>query len=268
MIAFLFGLATALTPAPGAVVTTAQVPVTQEEPGAIDKSPGRAEYTAILAEFEAAQQKFFEAYDAAKTDADKQKAAALNPDAKAYQKRLRALAAEHPQTDVAFDCFLWIAQTSGESSVVDDLLSTFLADFDESPRLGDVCMVLQYSAATRADGFLETLLKDSPHDAVKGMAAFALATRLAQKSEGAGADAEPARKRAIELFELVLDDYPGIKSPQGLLGALAKPYLFELENLAIGMECPDIEGKDADGVTFKLSDYRGKVVFIDFWGYW
>ena len=34
------------------------------------------------------------------------------------------------------------------------------------------------------------------------------------------------------------------------------------------MVAPDIEAPDLDGVTFKLSDYRGKVVVIDFWGDW
>lgn len=28
---------------------------------------------------------------------------------------------------------------------------------------------------------------------------------------------------------------------------------------------PDIEGTDADGKPFKLSDYRGKVVLLKFW---
>ena len=40
------------------------------------------------------------------------------------------------------------------------------------------------------------------------------------------------------------------------------------EHLAIGQEAPDIEGQDVDGVAFKLSDYRGKVVVLDFWGHW
>ena len=31
---------------------------------------------------------------------------------------------------------------------------------------------------------------------------------------------------------------------------------------------PDINGQDVDGRKFKLSDYRGKVVLIDFWGDW
>ena len=31
---------------------------------------------------------------------------------------------------------------------------------------------------------------------------------------------------------------------------------------------PEIAGEDLAGVAFKLSDYRGKVVLLDFWGYW
>jgi hypothetical protein len=38
--------------------------------------------------------------------------------------------------------------------------------------------------------------------------------------------------------------------------------------LALGMQAPDFEAKDADAVAFKLGDYRGKVVVLDFWGYW
>lgn len=37
---------------------------------------------------------------------------------------------------------------------------------------------------------------------------------------------------------------------------------------AVGMMAPDISGPDIDGVDFKLSDYRGKVVMVDFWGDW
>jgi cytochrome oxidase Cu insertion factor (SCO1/SenC/PrrC family) len=40
------------------------------------------------------------------------------------------------------------------------------------------------------------------------------------------------------------------------------------DGLAVGQFAPDIEGEDLDGVPFKLSDYRGKVVVLDFWGTW
>ena len=47
----------------------------------------------------------------------------------------------------------------------------------------------------------------------------------------------------------------------------AKAELFEIRNLSVGKKAPDIEGEDQDGRRFKLSDYRGKVVLLDFWSY-
>lgn len=37
---------------------------------------------------------------------------------------------------------------------------------------------------------------------------------------------------------------------------------------AVGDAVPEITGPDTDGQVFNLSDYRGKVVMIDFWGDW
>lgn len=36
----------------------------------------------------------------------------------------------------------------------------------------------------------------------------------------------------------------------------------------VGQMAREIAGEDVDGVKFKLSDYRGKVVLLDFWGHW
>lgn len=52
------------------------------------------------------------------------------------------------------------------------------------------------------------------------------------------------------------------------LGSAAESELEELRNLAIGCVAPEIEGRDADGTSFKLSDYRGKVVLLTFSGNW
>lgn len=38
--------------------------------------------------------------------------------------------------------------------------------------------------------------------------------------------------------------------------------------LATRQQAPEIEGEDIDGRRFKLSDFRGKVVVLDFWGHW
>jgi hypothetical protein len=38
--------------------------------------------------------------------------------------------------------------------------------------------------------------------------------------------------------------------------------------IQVGNRAPEIEGEDIQGAKFKLSDYRGKVVMLDFWGNW
>ncbi len=38
--------------------------------------------------------------------------------------------------------------------------------------------------------------------------------------------------------------------------------------LCAGTVAPEIDGEDIDGASFKLSDYRGKVVLLSFWGHW
>jgi peroxiredoxin len=85
----------------------------------------------------------------------------------------------------------------------------------------------------------------------------------------AARDVGAMRKDAERLLQEVVDDYYLLDDPRkGYLGAVAEPQLFELQRLQIGMVAPEIEGTDLEGVTFKLSDYRGKVVVLDFWGYW
>jgi hypothetical protein len=39
-------------------------------------------------------------------------------------------------------------------------------------------------------------------------------------------------------------------------------------NQAVGKPAPPTRGTDADGAALALSDYRGKVVMLDFWGDW
>ncbi len=36
----------------------------------------------------------------------------------------------------------------------------------------------------------------------------------------------------------------------------------------VGKQAPEVVGTDEDGKPFKLSDYRGKVVLLDFWAEW
>jgi peroxiredoxin len=82
-------------------------------------------------------------------------------------------------------------------------------------------------------------------------------------------DRAALKQEAEALLQRVVDDYYFIDyAPTGYLGASADQQLFELRNLQLGMVAPEIEGVDEDGVPFALSDYRGKVVALDFWGFW
>jgi thiol-disulfide isomerase/thioredoxin len=52
------------------------------------------------------------------------------------------------------------------------------------------------------------------------------------------------------------------------LGQVAEARLDEIFNLAEGKPAPEIDGLDMNGKPLKLSDYRGKVVMLVFWGSW
>ena len=62
------------------------------------------------------------------------------------------------------------------------------------------------------------------------------------------------------------------ETPAGILGPGAGPGNFgaltESSGPKVGEPAPEIVGEDIDGKPFKLSDYRGKVVVLDFWGNW
>ena len=75
-------------------------------------------------------------------------------------------------------------------------------------------------------------------------------------------------KEIESLFEKVEKEFADINSGRGTLGKLAASELNEIRNLGVGKASPDITGEDLDGKAFKLSDYKGKVVVVDFWGDW
>jgi hypothetical protein len=55
-------------------------------------------------------------------------------------------------------------------------------------------------------------------------------------------------------------------------GSMDKPAKASTQSAKLGIRvgqlAPDIQGQDLDGVEFKLSDFRGKIVVLAFWGHW
>jgi hypothetical protein len=171
------------------------------------------------------------------------------------------------------------------------------------PRIGPLCRALRYDDFDPAAvGILRTVLAKNPSKAAQAQAAFTLATMLDrragwaesfsskftreqiasfEKAYGKEAVADlkrenPAalRKEYEQLLERVLadKDYAATVIDRGeakvTLGELADRELFAFRHLQPGKPAPDIAGEDIEGVKFKLSDYRGKVVLLDFWGHW
>ena len=70
------------------------------------------------------------------------------------------------------------------------------------------------------------------------------------------------------LFEETLKNFADVRQGSNTLGGLARNELYEIRVLGIGKPCPEIRGRDLHGKPFKLSDYKGKVVIVEFWGDW
>ncbi|MDP6540327.1 MAG: redoxin domain-containing protein [Planctomycetota bacterium] len=76
-------------------------------------------------------------------------------------------------------------------------------------------------------------------------------------------DDEEEVERALGFYRTLRDEHPDHE-----LARRATGFLFREENLQIGMRCPDFLSQDVDGNPVSLADYRGRVVVIDFWGFW
>jgi len=149
------------------------------------------------------------------------------------------------------------------------LTEKYLADL-KVDRLKNLCRTLSFSGGKGAEVLLRTLLeKDSRRD-IQGVACLSLAQVLKQRADQtANTDAPAAKKvrqESEKLFERAADKYADVKEPfGGTVGTRAKSELFDLRFLSVGQKAPEVEGEDQDGKKFKLSDYKGKVVFLDFW---
>lgn len=129
---------------------------------------------------------------------------------------------------------------------------------------------IQMLAQTESDDKqLKAIAEKVSNPKVKAEAVYALGqqatTKLADltdkpaEMEKAAAAADKLLAEAVELFG---------KAELTARKTAAETELKAFRTIRIGKEAPEIEGKDLDGKEFKLSDYRGKVVLLDFWGHW
>jgi peroxiredoxin len=145
----------------------------------------------------------------------------------------------------------------------------------QSPRLGKLCLFLcegDEADTARTEKFLRAVVARNTTAEVLALGSLALARVLYARAEAEGArpaDREAALRDAEALLSTVVKKYAKVKLPdqetERTAGEEARPILFEIRHLGIGKTVPDLVGDDLDGKALKLSDYRGKVVLLDFW---
>ncbi len=263
--------------------------------------------SALEEEYWQAQTDFYKTVQAAKTDQEKSKLYKEKQPSRLFAGRFLKLAEQnraHP--DAAIKALTWIVVNTNPVGNEDEELvkvhrramDRIVGDYARSDKIDTIIKTMPRCYSPQAETLLRTVLKESPHRTMQAQAAMALAKLLKNRAQWVEfltkskkqpaakeitvpnviakltpADASKMNKEAEQLFELVATKYPNVEyystdSGKVMLGAAAKSALFEIRFLTIGKVAPDIEGEDIDGRKFKLSDYRGKVVVLDFWGHW
>jgi thiol-disulfide isomerase/thioredoxin len=225
-------------------------------------------------------------------DKDKQKEllATNNPVAK-FAPQYMELAKKFKGTKASVDATLFVAgQVTGELKV--EAVDFLLNNYPDKVKLSKVASSLSGDVPhPKMEGWFNLMIEKSEKDAVKASVLMSYARYVGQL---------PTFKRTLEISPTVAERLPAdqvtyITTPrsdeqkkllQTRLETLIEKYgdlkfkgrqtyrdaasseLFELTKLQVGMMAPEIEGEDLDEIPFKLSDYRGKVVMLDFWGHW
>ncbi len=238
----------------------------------------RAEYKAMKAEYDAAMDAYYmasrrvsssPAYQKAREakDADalnKLRGAVVAPNKKAWIEKFQSSANRYSPTAGEAPFLGWLALWSANKKVATKSVKTILdrhADSEDLLELAEYIGVLRRAVGDELHGKVLDMLLASKHPMIKANALYSKGYSLI-----ATRGREPSKEDLSLGNELLAECARLAKGTELALRANAPA--FEKTRLQIGMEVPDIIGQDLDGVPFKLSDYRGKVVVIDFWGDW
>jgi AhpC/TSA family len=152
---------------------------------------------------------------------------------------------------------LSLAQMSPKPGLGDRLVADMIRENRDLPEVAQLAMTLRYESydpkkQAKLKAQLEALSK-SKDTGVQAAVLYAQAEMTKDREA----------KASVPLYRELLAKYPTTPYAKRAKGAI-----FEAENLQVGMVAPEITGPDQEGNTFKLSEYRGKVVVLDFWGFW
>ena len=232
----------------------------------------------MASDFAALEKNFHEELVAAKRDNAK-----ISDANRVYQEKWRKAAEEvqslvksHTDDSAALDGVLLL---TGEMRwTLDDELTKLALRKKDDPRMGKVCFNLMYRGDEPwAESIVEAVAESNPSRDVRAQAVFCRGRQYYEAAFPYGRtvpDAQNASlvKKARDFFGKARksDD---VKTPDGkqTIGNLATHELKRLDNLpnlVVGGIAPEIDAQDLEGTRMKLSDHRGKVVMVVFWGSW
>ncbi len=210
---------------------------------------------------------------AAKSAEEKEAAKAKLPDWAKYAREFKDLAVKAGQTETAalawskaFSCAAQSRSDDTRPTLIEALKALTTDHLDSEQLPGVLNAVPYYMGQADGEAALQRVVDQSKVDANR---ALALSTLAEQWTD----DTDPARiAKGKQALERLGKDWPNLKDPGSrtgeTFGQTSQRKLEHLSKYGIGATAPEIEGEDIAGVKFKLSDYRGKVVLLDFWGNW
>jgi hypothetical protein len=169
----------------------------------------------------------------------------------------------------AADLLGWAAMSNPISPSGQKAVKLLVEKDPDHKSVGQLCVTLGfYGYNPQSVKVLKTILEKSTKDATKAAAAMSLGKALYSHTDSLAdkpAEADQVAAEAEKYFTQVIEEFGKDNAAQK---KEAEKELHCLRTLRIGKEAPQIEGGDLEGTEFKLTDYRGKVVMLDFWGHW
>lgn len=174
---------------------------------------------------------------------------------------LKKLAEAHPEAKAVPDAYAWLISRmrNGDTTNVAKVLETHHL---ENPALAKFALAGAFSKDEEISSLIKKLSETAANPQTKAAASFAISQKYAYSQ-----DEEEIAKR-LALLKTAQADIGDLELRGRKISKLIDSALFEVEKLKIGAVAPEIEGDDLHGKPMKLSDFKGKVVVLDFWGDW
>jgi hypothetical protein len=220
----------------------------------------------LVKRLDAARKALEEKLKAAKSDDEREKIWKAESPAKVFVPEFQALAEAAKGTEVAARSLVQVYALAGDDApeIAKAAARKLLDEYIGSPELAGLILGLEnVLGETESAQALARLKEKNSTRPVQAMLLFAEAQKIESEK---GEDAPELHA----LYEHLATEFKDVRLPrgEGTLGDLAAGWLFVRDNLVVGKAAPDFETVDEGGVKWKLSDYKGKVVVLDFWGEW